>query len=76
MKVSKDENITPAQVLISWSLQRGTVPLVKSGHVNRLAENYSVVELSKESMGQINCIQTRHRYIDSASWTGHNVFEE
>lgn len=76
MKVAKEENISPAQVLISWAVQRGTVPLVKSGHVNRLAENFAFVELSKESMSQINSIQIRHRYIDSASWTGHKVFDE
>jgi len=38
--ISKKLNITPAQVLISWHVQRGTVVLPKSVRPARIAENY------------------------------------
>lgn len=33
---------TPAQVLVRWSLQRGFVPLPKSTHADRIAQNFAV----------------------------------
>jgi diketogulonate reductase-like aldo/keto reductase len=38
--IAKKLKITPAQVLISWHVQRGTVVLPKSVHPGRISENY------------------------------------
>jgi len=38
--IAKKLKITPAQVLVSWHVQRGTIVLPKSVHPARIAENY------------------------------------
>lgn len=75
-KVAEEEKMTPAQVLISWALTRGTVPLVKTSKVHRLKENFHVSPLSASAMHQIDAIQTRHRFIDAFNWAGHQVFDD
>jgi len=47
-KVAKDLGITPAQVIISWHVQRGTVVLPKSVHEDRIQENFEIVNLPQE----------------------------
>ena len=39
-KIAKKLKITPAQVIISWHVQRGTVVLPKSVDPGRISENY------------------------------------
>jgi len=39
-KIAKKLKITPAQVMISWHVQRGTVVLPKSADPGRVSENY------------------------------------
>jgi hypothetical protein len=39
-KIAKKLKITPAQVIISWHVQRGTVVLPKSVDLGRISENY------------------------------------
>lgn len=39
-KIAKKLGITPAQVVISWHVQRGTVVLPKSVDPGRISENY------------------------------------
>lgn len=75
-RVAKDESLTPAQVLISWALMRGTVPLVRTSKVERIAENLDVKPLSDKSMDALNSITKRHRYIDALHWAGHQVFDD
>lgn len=40
--ISRRLNVTPAQVILSWAVQRGTAVVPKSEHEARLAENISV----------------------------------
>lgn len=42
VKMSKALNVTPSQVLIRWSLQRGFVPLPKSDTPSRIVSNADV----------------------------------
>jgi diketogulonate reductase-like aldo/keto reductase len=39
-KIAKKLKITPAQVIISWHVQRGTIVLPKSVDPGRISENY------------------------------------
>lgn len=50
---------TTAQIIIRWCIQLGTVPLVKSTHVERMIENLAVMdfELSDDDMSVINAFE-------------------
>ncbi|KFA66205.1 hypothetical protein S40285_05090 [Stachybotrys chlorohalonatus IBT 40285] len=52
----------PAQVLIQWAVQRGTVVLPKSVTPHRIAANFEDFELSPEDMESINALDTGVRY--------------
>lgn len=50
---------TPAQLIIRWCIQLGTVPLVKSTHAERIRENLEVMDfaLSAEDIDVINAFE-------------------
>ncbi len=47
---------TPAQILIRWNLQQGTIPLIKAGSRSHRAENIDVFDfnISPEDMEKLN----------------------
>lgn len=49
---------TTAQVILRWHLQRGTVIIPKSTHIERMEENFNVFdfELTKEDMDKIKAL--------------------
>ena len=56
--VAAEVGRTPAQVLIRWCLQRGTVTIPKSTHRARIAENAGVFDftLSMEQMARLDAL--------------------
>jgi len=50
VKIAESHNVTPAQISISWLVQRGTPPIVKSANVERMKKNITLVKLSPEEM--------------------------
>lgn len=54
---------TPAQVMLRWCLDAGTVPLPKSTHKERIIENFDVFDftLSDGDMAQIRGINQNYR---------------
>ena len=63
---------TPAQVVLAWHIQRGTVPLVKTSKVERLAENISVfdISLTEEEVNMIDSLHKGHHVFDPKAWSG------
>lgn len=57
-ELSKKHNVSAAQVLIRWSLQKGYVPLPKSTHEERIIENADVFkfELSSEDVAALDAL--------------------
>ena len=57
---------TPAQVLLSWGIHRGTSVVVKSMNAERMAQNLaaSKIHLSQEDMQNISALDRNRRYND------------
>lgn len=53
-KIAQRINITPAQLILSWTIQRGTSVIPKSSNEERLRSNFEVIELSPEVLEQVD----------------------
>jgi len=75
--ISIAENLkkTPAQVLISFAVQRGIVVLPKSVTAARIESNFHDFELSQSDFDKIASLDKNHRYNFPARW-GVDVFGE
>ncbi|CDO72238.1 hypothetical protein BN946_scf184970.g90 [Trametes cinnabarina] len=58
--IAKELNITPAQAIISWHVQRGTVVLPKSVTASRVIENFHVVRLPDDLFDKLEKAATSH----------------
>lgn len=56
VKIANEVNATPAQVMLKWAVNKGFVPLPKSGNPNRQQENADSlkIELNDQVMKQID----------------------
>lgn len=80
-KIAKELGITPAQVIISWHVQRGTVVLPKSVTPSRIEENLKITALPDELFQKLEAAAASHpprRVVDpSKGWgLGFDVFED
>ena len=68
--VAEKEDLTPAQLLIAWAIDRGTVVIPKSTNPGRIAENFAAAEhnLSAEARDALNNIGIQHRFVNVDSW--------
>ncbi len=53
---------TPAQVLLAWAVQRGTVVLTTPKTAARARENFDISALPTDAFDEINAIETRQRF--------------
>ncbi|KAF7768022.1 hypothetical protein Agabi119p4_7265 [Agaricus bisporus var. burnettii] len=58
--IAKELGITPAQVIISWHVQRGTIVLPKSVTPSRVEENLRVVPLPQDAFDMLEKAATSH----------------
>ncbi|KAH6990068.1 aldo/keto reductase family protein [Ilyonectria destructans] len=80
MAVAKKNGVEPAQVLIAWAIQRGTVVIPKSATPSRIVSNFTVPELSSEDFDLIDTICDRqpskkHRFVNFDEIWGVAQFE-
>lgn len=75
-EIAKKNKKTPAQVLISWAIQRGTVVIPKSSNSERIQSNFEDFILSEDDMDLLNNLHKTHakRYIDPSLFWGINPF--
>ncbi|KAG8527390.1 uncharacterized protein KY384_007542 [Bacidia gigantensis] len=70
---------SPAQVLLSWAVQRGTSVVPKTVHEQRMIENRDLFRLTDEDMGRINDIAGKKgavRFMDPRNHIGFDIFDE
>ncbi len=62
LKIAEKIGKTPAQVLLSWAVQRGTTLLTTPKSLARAYENFNIGVLPQEAFDQINNIEIRQRF--------------
>lgn len=69
-ELSAKQNLTPAQLLIAWGINRGTVVIPKSVNPQRLKENFGASEivLTEEVMRAIATLDRGYRFVDGSFW--------
>ncbi|KAK1232181.1 hypothetical protein PQX77_004693 [Marasmius sp. AFHP31] len=60
-EIASQTGLTPAQVLISWHVQRGTVVLPKSVTSSRIKENIKIAKLPDEAFEKLERAATSHK---------------
>lgn len=68
--IAEHHGITPAQVLISWAIHRGTAVIPKSVNPDRIKQNLAAadVSLTEEDMKTIAALDLNRRYVDGTFW--------
>ena len=68
--IAKQRNISPAQVLIAWAIQRGTIAIPKSSNPVHMSQNLAATEfdLTAAEMSAIGQLDRGYRYIDATFW--------
>ncbi|MEM0981162.1 MAG: aldo/keto reductase, partial [Cyanobacteria bacterium P01_H01_bin.58] len=68
--IASKHNATPAQILISWAIHRGTIVIPKSVNPARIEQNLAAAEiaLSEEDMAAIAALDRHRRYVDGTFW--------
>ena len=63
LKIAEIHGATAAQVILAWGMQRGTIVIPKSVHVERINENYESinVSLSSNEMAEIDTLERNLR---------------
>ena len=77
-KLAKKKNVTVAQAVLAWGMQRGTVVIPKSVHEARIIENLGSVNVtfSKKEMKKILAHDKRARFNNPSEDWGVKLFEE
>ena len=70
-KISSYRGLSPAQIAIKWSLQKGIVTIPKSTKIERLEQNFNVwnFDLDDEEMKQISSLNCNMR----VSWDPNRI---
>lgn len=69
-EIAAKHDATPAQVLISWAIHRGTAVIPKSVNPERIEQNFAAANLSltAEDMSAIATLDKHRRYVDGSIW--------
>ena len=64
VEIAQNHNVTAAQVILRWNLQRGVVVIPGSSNPDHILENYSIFDfsLNEEDMKNIADINKNQRY--------------
>lgn len=71
--------MTPAQVILSWAVQRGTAIVPKTAQDQRLKENLTLAQLSDEHFAAVDKLTEGRgttRYLVPTAHIGFDIFNE
>ena len=68
--IAKRVNKTPAQVLLAWTLQRGTAPLTTVTSIRHIKENFDISALPDDAIEEITQGISRRVRLNSVVDTG------
>jgi alcohol dehydrogenase (NADP+) len=76
--MAKKKNVTPAQAILGWGFQRGTVVIPKSVHESRIVENLGSwnVRFSEEEMEMVAKQDKKLRLNDPGKSWGVDLFDD
>lgn len=58
-EIASEHNVTPAQVMLRWGVQKGLVVISKTATTSRMAENRDLsFELSEQEMNELDALTT------------------
>ncbi|KAI8992168.1 NADP-dependent oxidoreductase domain-containing protein [Mycotypha africana] len=78
LKIAQKYNITQAQVLLSWGIQRGCSVIPKSVTASRIVSNFKTVKLDREDFEQLQTlkgIDEPERLLDPSSIWGVEIYK-
>ncbi|SHF09971.1 alcohol dehydrogenase (NADP+) [Arenibacter palladensis] len=72
--IANSRNMSPAQVALSYTIQRGVAVIPKSTNESRLLQNLETLNhtLTKEDMALLKDLDKGHRFIDGKFWEVEN----
>jgi len=68
--IAQRHGISPAQVLISWAIHRGTAVIPKSVNPERIGQNLAAADitLTADDVAAIAALDRHRRYVDGSFW--------
>jgi alcohol dehydrogenase (NADP+) len=71
-EIASAHDATPAQILLAWAVNRGTLTIPKSANPGRLRENLAAadIELTDEEMERIRGLDEHRRLLTGEIWKG------
>lgn len=82
-EISERLKVSPAQILLAWSMNKDIVVIPKSVHQNHINENFAAqaVELDDADMKKIDALDKNYRYLQGevfvlGDYTLENIWEE
>ncbi len=69
-RLAQKHGCSPAQVVLSWAVERGTSAVPKSVNPKRLRENLAAgdISLDQKDMDQLTQLDRHARYVDGSIW--------
>ena len=69
-QIAGQRGISPAQMLLSWGLTRGTIVISKSVNPVHLQENFAAaeIELNHQEMKALAELDLHYRFVDGSFW--------
>ena len=84
-KIAEKHGVSPAQVLIKWSIERNVAVIPKSVRPDRIKQNFeaTALALTDQDIAELNALDKHRRYISGSFWamegspyTINNIWDE